>query len=706
MSDAADRSELESLAARAGVATVYTDWQGRQHQIPEETVRLALRALAAETPATAQTVLPPVVSRFGDEDCEVSIRAAPPGSALTVRLEAGGVRELASGIEGSTRCVLPEGLPEGYHRLVLDNGSERHEAALIVAPERCYEPPSLADGERLWGVGVQLYALRGDEDWGIGDFGVLTRFLREAARLGADAVGLNPLHALYRDDPERCSPYAPCHREFLNPLYIDVSAVADFAECEAVRRRTGADAFRARLAGLREAVHVDYGAVARVKFDVLRELFAHFSREHLLADTPRGREFRHWCRDRGEPLFRFATFEALRGHYAGEGAPTDWRRWPETYRDPDSPAVRRFRDEHPAHVAFALYLQWLADGQLAAARAAAAEAGMRIGLYLDLALGTPPDAAEAWMAPELAVRGMSLGAPPDALALKGQDWGLVPVSPRALEAQGMAPWRRLVSSAMRHAGALRIDHVMSLMRLWWVPAGQAASDGVYVANPLHHMLAVLTLESRRHGCLVIGEDLGTVAPEVRTAMQERGIYSYGVLYFEKDETDQFRRPADFPARRLVAVTTHDLPTLASYWEDTDIALRGLLGLFPDERAADELAAARAWDRGALLYALEREGLLPPGMKTDPATVPVMTRRLAVAIETYLARSAAGLLMVQPEDWTLTDEAVNVPGTSDEYPNWRRRLSRSWRDLLACPDVIESCRRIEEARRGAEMTPEE
>ncbi|MEJ2602568.1 MAG: 4-alpha-glucanotransferase [Gammaproteobacteria bacterium] len=705
MSQEADRETIESLAAGAGVATEYTDWRGRQHAIPRETVALALRALRAEEEAGAPTVLPAVVSRFGDEASEIPIENAPAGSALSLELEAGGVRQLATDLVGSLRFELPAELPEGYHRLVLSNGSERHESTLIIAPERCYEPPALADGERLWGVSVQLYGLRSDQDWGIGDFGALTGFLRGTARLGADAVGLNPLHALYRDDPERCSPYAPSHREFLNPLYIDVTAVPEFADCESVRRRSESDSFRAGLAGLREAVHVDYAAVARLKFGVLRELFGHFSRHHLVADTARARDFRTWCRDRGERLFRFATFEALRGHFAAEGSPTDWRRWPESFRDPASAAVQRFRDEHPGAVAFALYLQWIADGQLAAAQAAASEAGMKIGLYLDLALGTPPDAAEAWMAPELAVQGMSVGAPPDALALKGQDWGLAPLSPRALEAQGMAPWRRLVAAAMRHAGAVRIDHVMSLMRLWWVPAGHEAGEGVYVANPLRHMLAVLTLESRRRRCLVIGEDLGTVAPAVRTAMEERGIYSYGVLYFEKDEEDQFRRPADFPRRRLVSVATHDLPTLASYWEDTDIALRSLLGLFPHERAADELAAARAWDRGAMLYALEREGLLPPDMRTDPATVPVMTRRLALAIETYLARSSAGLLMVQPEDWTLTDEAVNVPGTSDEYPNWRRRLTRSWPDLLACPEVIESCRRIDEARAGGRAAEE-
>lgn len=240
---------------------------------------------------------------------------------------------------------------------------------------------------------------------------------------------------------------------------------------------------------------------------------------------------------------------------------------------------------------------------------------------------------------------------------------------------------------------------MSLMRLWWVPVGHDATDGLYVSNPMRDLLAVLTLESQRNRCLVIGEDLGTVAPEIREAMRHRGIYSYGVLYFEKSDDDQFRLPAEFRDECLVTITTHDLPTLASWWEDTDIALRRRLGLFPSDEIADEMAARRAWDRGALLYALSREGLLPEGMKTDPATVPRMSRELALAIEAYLARSRARLLVVQPEEWMLMEEAVNIPGTSGENPNWRRRLSRGWRELLESAEVAESCRRVNEERAG-------
>lgn len=692
-------AELAELAARAGISRVYTDWRGDERRVGDDVVREVLQRMVETAPvadAAARTI-PRVLSVFHGEPARLPVHAAAPGSRLVIRLEDGTGRPLGDDLGGDHEIELPADLPEGYHRLLLLSGEHEENCALIVAPARCHEPQRLGKGGRVWGVALQLYALRSEDDWGIGDFGTLRAFIREAAALGVDAVGLNPLHALYRDDPERCSPYGPGSREFLNPLYVDVTAVAELAECEPVRRHVESVRFRSFLGELRASSHVDYPGVADAKLGILRRLFGHFSREHLLQGSPRAREFGAWCREQGRRLLDYATWEALRRHFADESGTPDWRRWPAEYRHPGSSAVREFRDGHPGEVAFGMYLQWLAASQLEDARGEAQAAGMSVGLYLDIALGTPPDSAEGWMDEHLYVEDTSIGAPPDELALKGQDWGLAPISPPALTEAGMEPWRRLLAASMRYAGAIRLDHVMSLMRLWWVPAGREATDGLYVAYPMQDLLAVLTLESRRNRCLVIGEDLGTVAPEIRGAMREHGLYSYGVLYFEKEDDRQFRRPPDFPARCLVAVSTHDLPTLAAYWEDTDIEERRRLGLFPDERMADEVAARRAWDRGALLYALQREGLLPQGMATDPATVPVMTRPLALAIEAYLARSAARLLVVQPEDWLLMYEAVNIPGTGAENPNWRRRLALPWQELLERPEVRESCRRISEER---------
>ena len=342
----------------------------------------------------------------------------------------------------------------------------------------------------------------------------------------------------------------------------------------------------------------------------------------------------------------------------------------------------RFALRHRDTIDFYQYLQWIADSQLGEAQAAALDAGMTVGLYRDLAVGVSPDGSETWANQRLYVGAATVGAPPDALALRGQDWGLPPLHPKRLEQQSYAEFVHLIRSNMRDCGALRIDHVMGLLRLWWVPSGTEATEGAYVYYPFEDLVGIVALESQRSRCLVIGEDLGTVPDQIRDALPAAGIYSYRVLMFEKDGDGGFRRPSDYPQRALATISTHDLPTLYSFWDGSDIRLRQQLNLYPDEQTANHTIAARGRDRSAILRALEEQGIAG-GERHE------MNTALMCDIHRYIARSASALVMVQPEDWLAMTEAVNVPGTTTAaYPNWRRKLTAGIDEMLEHPSARE------------------
>ncbi len=539
------------------------------------------------------------------------------------------------------------------------------------SPERCHTPAAISSGRRLWGLTVQLYALRSQRNWGIGDFTDLARLVELTAAAGGDVIGLNPLHALFPDNPAHISPYSPSHRSFLNVLYIDVEAVPGFAACERARRRVASTDFQKRLAALRAAEVVDYVGVARAKLGILRELFDH-ARANSGACLA---GFALWREAQGESLERHALFEALQAHFrAADEAVWGWPAWPEAYRDPASPAVAAFAAEHATALDWHAWLQWLADEQLAAVAARAKELGMAIGLYRDLAVGASPGGSEVWQYQHIFADGASTGAPPDELNLLGQDWGLPPFVPHRLREADYAPFIEVLRANMRHAGALRIDHVMALMRLFWVPRDVPATEGAYVAYPFDDLLGLVARESAEARCLVIGEDLGTVPEGFRERLFDAGILSYHPLIFERYEDGQFRLPADMPPQALVAASTHDLPTLAGFWRGIDLDVRTQLHLFPSDELRQRLTTERTWDRGRLLWALERENLLPEGVDKNPAAIPALTPALIASIHAYLARSAAQLMVVQPEDIFGITEQINVPGTLEhQHPNWQRKL---------------------------------
>jgi 4-alpha-glucanotransferase len=471
-------------------------------------------------------------------------------------------------------------------------------------------------------------------------------------------------------------------------LYIAVPDVAGYAECAEACAIVAAPEFARELERLRATDQVDYAGVTRAKLPVLQALYEHFRREHLERGTPQAQAFRDYVRGRGEPLRRHALHDAIDAHVRPQDPDRywGWPAWPEELRDPAGDGARAFADQHRVVVEFHAWLQWTADGQLVAVQALARELGMPIGLYGDYAVGVNPAGSETWSDQLVYRMGAGVGAPPDPLALKGQDWGIPPQDPHALIAARYVPFRDLIAANMRHFGALRLDHVMALFRQWWVPVGLGATEGGYVHYPLEDLMATLALESALHRCLVVGEDLGTVPDEMRHAMAEFAVYSYKVLLFEKHADGRFRRPEEYVRRAIATVTTHDLPTLRGYWAGGDLELRDRLQLFPGDEIRRYVYDERVRDRAQLLAALDAVGLRPqPGPEAEAG----YSGSVAHDVQLYLARSSAALVVLQIEDLLGMTDPVNVPGTSHEHANWQRKVTANIDDALGS----ESARRL-------------
>jgi 4-alpha-glucanotransferase len=565
-------------------------------------------------------------------------------------------------------------LSEGYHWLDMHVGDGGiggpvNRCLLVLSPPQCDQPPILQSGRRLWGVAVQLYTLRSRYNWGIGDFADLETLIRWLAPLGAGFIGLNPLHALAPADPGRSSPYSASNRQFLNVLYIAVPRVEEFHTCEAAQRLRTEAQFVKRLDACRAATLVDYRAIATLKFEILELLYGDFCERHLRSSTARARRYQAFVAAGGDALQMHARFDALDRHWCAMGSASGWQSWPLEYHDSQGAAAALFAAERTDSIGFFLYLQWLVYEQLQAAQNLCRELGMPIGLYGDYAVGAHPSGSETWSDRTAYSLGAEIGAPPDPLALKGQGWGIPPQDPQALQAQWLQSFVRLIRANMGYYGALRLDHVMSLFRLWWVAAGKSPAQGAYVHYPLAQLLAVLALESTRARCLVIGEDLGVVPDEIRRAVPEFGLYHYKVLIFEKTE-GRFRRPSELAGRALATITTHDLPTMAGYWSGRDIEMRTRLHLFPSDEIRAEIIRERDHDRAALLAALREQGLAParPALPHEP-----FSADLAQALHLYLAGAQPLLVSLQIEDLLGVLDPVNVPGTHHEYPNWQRKL---------------------------------
>ncbi len=617
------------------------------------------------------------------------------GEFRPVNLEATGSHQIDDEQYQRGLLQLPNCPKPGYHRLTMrtPEGVETC-MSLIVVPATCYQPTVLADGGRIHGAALQLYGVRSQRNWGIGDFTDLRMMVELASEAGMDIIGLNPLHALFPGNPAHASPYSPSSRLFLNILYLDLEAVEDFTECDEARSMVEDERFQARLRALRSEELVDYSQVMEAKQTILDCLYRHFRERHLKGNSERGQQFREFQWNGLESLRRYALFEALQAHFQKQDASTigGWPVWPEAYRDPAAQAVAAFTQDHLEQIEYYEYQQWLAHLQLDAVKKTSLALGLGVGLYGDLAVGVNRGGAEVWANQDDYALSASIGTPSDESNLNGQDWELPPWIPERLRAAAYAPFVQMLRANMRHVGALRIDHVMGLMRLFWIPQDDVAVAGTYVNYPFDDLLGILMLESQRNCCLVIGEDLGSVPDHLRERLQDVGILCYRVLFFSRDEQGGFIPPADYPVQSLVTVTTHDLPTLYGFWHGQDIDTRTMLGLFPGENMQQEQVMARVHDRAALLMALEREGLLEEGGNLHPGGNPDMSPELVGAVHRFLARTPAQVMMIWLEDVFGQMDQVNLPGsTRDAYPNWRRRLTinlEEWRDDLRLRRIVE------------------
>ncbi|WP_418957082.1 4-alpha-glucanotransferase [Streptomyces tritici] len=648
---------LARLAELHGVATAYEPSAGVTVHVPDATVVAVLGALGvdASTPESVadalaraerdarERLLPATVVLWQGEALPAALAELPPDTALLVTTE-----------DGESLPWRPgDALPPGVHRIDAEApGGRRSRATLVVAPARLPQPP-----ERVHGLLVQLYSVLSTRSWGMGDLGDLRELAAWAGRThGFGFVQVNPLHAAVPGAPVDPSPYRPSSRRFPDPVHLRIEDVPEFAHL-APEYRAELDAVLQDAADLRERVLnkgalIDRDAVWAAKRRALE----------LLATVPLGpgRRADYWdfLAEHGRALEDHATYCALaerHGHH--------WRDWPRELRDPRTAAAAvREDDDLPALVDFHCRLAWLTDRQLADASRAAREAGMAVGLVHDLAVGVHPDGADAWAQQDVFAAGMSVGAPPDAFNARGQDWGLPPWRPDALAACGHAPYRGLLRGMLRHAGALRIDHVMGLFRLWWVPEGLEPTEGTYVRYDAEAMLAVLVLEAHRAGAVVVGEDLGTVEPGVREALERRGVLGTSVLWFERDWAGDGRPlpPERWRSGCVATATTHDLPSTAARLTGEHVLLRHRLGLLTGdlerERAADRAEVAE-W-----LEYLDGLGLLPEGVGGEEAEVR--------AVHRFLLRTPARMVGVWLPDAVGDRRPQNLPGTWDQYPNWR------------------------------------
>ena len=734
MYDQPETKLLRLLAERAGIATEYHDMAGTRHVTTDEARRAILSAMNLRTSDRAalieeltawdnrpwvQRCDPVRIIRLGQDPgawslhmrCESSDDAlvqvhwqiyGENGEKHYEREEGPRLAVKETRLIDGCRSIrltfaLPQDLPLGYYEVKAwaQGGSARAEAKfrLIVAPNRCYIPDMLQKGARLWGLALQLYSLRSNRNWGIGDFQDLATVVEWAGKqLGAAVIGLNPLHALKNTMPYHVSPYSPNSRLFLNELYIDVEQVAEYKTAPEVKERLADPTFRAQLDAARKSELVEYNAVASAKRAVLDLCYRAFLRENfegiepeLKPKTARGWFFHHYVKREGEPLVQYALFQALEDERQSvQPRSAIWTDWPEQFRTPTSEAVGEFRRRNMKKVRFYQYLQWLAAEQLRALVRKPKQAGMPIGLYHDLALGSDRHGADGWRFQEVLALKADCGAPPDPFAPEGQNWGFPPVDPIRLRASGYEYFIELLRNNFRYGRAIRIDHVMAFFRLFWIPRGLPPSKGTYVQYPSEDLLAILALESARAKALVVGEDLGTVPDLVRDRLETAGVLSYRVFYFERTASGAFKPSVSYPEQSLAVVTTHDLPTLNGYWEGTDIETRAKLGLFPAEENRVAMLAERQVEKARMLAALKSEGLLPSGVPDDPAQTPVLTTELAEAIHRYLALTRAWIVLANFEDVIGTRVQANLPGTFDNHPNWCRKLSLTVDQLIRDP----------------------
>jgi 4-alpha-glucanotransferase len=700
-----DRPTLRRLAARLGIADSYLDQSGGEQRVTSDATRerlLAAMGIDASTEERAlhalralwrkvqrQWIAPVRVVRQPSRALR-RVRLRLPTLhvheihwTLTLRTEDGIATEWRGTVHGGRArrmdLELPVVPPLGYHDLTieLEAGGERHSATqrLIVVPARCTPPEARLQGRRGFGITANLYTVRGARNWGAGDLGDLSTLAEWTAQAGGDFVGVNPLHAL-RNSGYDVSPYSPITRLFRNPLYIAVENIPELAYDLWARERIASAEVQAELAELRGAHMLDYGRVMALRAPILESLFRTFVAHERDGGTARGRAYAKFVEREDPQLTQFATFVAI-----SEREGPDARQWPEPLRDANGAAVAALRTELAERVDFHRWLQFELDRQLGCVASDATRAGLALGVYQDLAVGSAPSGSDVWANPGLFVPGATVGAPPDMYSEEGQNWGLPAINPHVLRETRYDYWVRLLRAGFRHAGALRLDHALGLFRMFWVPVGAPSREGTFVKSFVNDLFGILALESVRHGALVVGEDLGTVPPEVPKVLQRWGVLGSKVVVFERDfHSGQFRPAREYPRLALATVNTHDLPPLVGWLEQRDIILRSEVGDLSDPEQQRVMRDGRTSDRWALIELLIEAGLLPESARDNVRSEP-----LIAALHAFLRQTPSALVGLALDDLAREGEPVNIPGIwQDKYPSWSRRMREPLETLLADP----------------------
>jgi 4-alpha-glucanotransferase len=652
---------LRAAAQRCGVQQEFWDVFGKLHVTDTDTNRAILTALGYE--CGSEEVLGESVRRR--EVAEAS-RRLPAVLVVDQGMKIDLPADSEIRLEDGELRTSTENLPIGYHEVRAGDETMR----LIVAPERAHAP---SPGKHA-GFGVTLYGLRSSRNWGCGDFRDLRELIDWAIPcLHADFIALNPLHAIHNRAPYNTSPYLPNSVFYRNFIYLDIESVPGF---EQIRESILTAETAAEIENLRATEVVEYERVASLKRRALEAIFE---------ANPPGADCRGWIQREGDLLRLYAIYCALDEHlHLRNPEVWVWRDWPEEFRDPSNSSVKSFAEQHEREILFHGWVQWLIDRQLSGVQRHALASGMKIGLYHDLALATDRCGSDLWAHRSLFVDGARVGSPPDGFSPTGQDWSFPPPNSERHRAEGYRHYVETIRKTMRHGGALRIDHVMRLFRLYWIPEGHDATRGAYVRDRPEDLVRILALESVRHGAVIVGEDLGTVEPEVRAALERFGILSYRLLIFERGDRG-FKLPHEYPPQALTSTTTHDLPTIAGFWTGRDIEARYSAGAI-DRAAFESQSRERVADRQKLLDALFDAGLLPQDYEHDASRFPELTPELRHAIAGFLALTPCFLWLINQEDLTLGERQQNLPGTTAEYPNWRGKIRWSLDDLRSLPEA--------------------
>jgi 4-alpha-glucanotransferase len=700
-----DRPALRALADKLGIQPSYMDQTGESLRLTSDATRerlLAAMGYDASTEARAKKALRAlrraelrqwiepvrVVRQQSRSLPEVrvrvpSIEAQSIQWTLTLRTEEGTVHNWVGATQGGRsrrmRLTLPIVPPLGYHDLSVSfRGAGQELSAtqrLIVVPPRCTPPEVRMRGQRGFGITTNLYTVRSHRNWGAGDFGDLAALAEWVAHEGGAFVGMNPLHAL-RNEGYDVSPYSPITRLFRNLIYLRVTDIPEYAHDEWARARVASPEFQATLAELHDATMLDYGRIMALRTPVLESLHRTFVDREVGGRSHRARAYALY-REREDPqLTQYATFMAI-----SEREGPDARQWPEELRHAGSDAVARLREQLGDRVDYHRWLQFEIDRQLGHAALEASRSGLALGLYQDLAVGSAASGSDVWANPDLFLQGATVGAPPDMYSDEGQNWGLPAINPHELRRTGYDYWVRLLRAGFRHTAALRIDHALGLFRMFWVPLGHSARDGAYVTSFVDELFGILALESVRHNAVVVGEDLGTVPPEVPRVLDRWGVLGSKVQVFERDfHTGRFRRAQEYRRMALATVNTHDLPPLIGWMEGRDIMLRSELGDLSDPAQANAMREMRWTERGALVESLIDARLLPESARDN-----VTSDALIPAVHAFIRRTPSALVGLSLDDLAHETTPVNIPGVwQDRYASWSRRMRDSLEEILANP----------------------